>query len=144
MAGRRVKWSEIWESGGVRILILGTYIWPCRVQSYFGVIWCFCLKMSYISKTACRRAKWSEIWESGTLVAHMGYIWPCSVQGHVGVIHCTFLKMSWNSKTAGCRVKLTEIWDSGTLVILIWVTFDLVGFKVILESFGVIIFFKWQ
>ncbi len=44
--------------------------------------------------------------------------------------------MACNSFTAGHRAKWSEIWDSVTLVTHILGTFDLVGFKVILGSFG--------
>ena len=40
------------------------------------------------------------------------------------------------SKMAGHRAKRSEIWDSWTIVVNIWGTFELVGFEVILGSFG--------
>ncbi len=43
------------------------------------------------------------------------------------------------SKTDGRRAKQTEIWDPGILVTKIWGTFGLVGFKVILGSFGALV-----
>ncbi len=51
-------------------------------------------------------------------------------------------QMACLSKTAGLRAKLSEIWDSETLVTHIWITFDLVGFNVILGSLGAL-FSKW-
>ncbi len=44
--------------------------------------------------------------------------------------------MTCNSKMAGHRAKWSGIWDSMTIVKLvhIWGTFDLAGFKIILES----------
>ncbi len=53
-----------------------------------------------------------------------------------GVIQCACLKIACVSKTAGRRVKRSEIWDSWILVTHVCDTFDLVGFKVILGSFG--------
>ena len=43
---------------------------------------------------------------------------------------------------AGRRVKRIEIWDSWILVAHVWGTFDLVGFEVILGSFGAVVS-KW-
>ena len=43
---------------------------------------------------------------------------------------------------AGRRAKWSEIWDSLILVTYIWGTFDLAGFKVILELFSAL-FSKW-
>ncbi len=57
-------------------------------------------------------------------------------QCHFGVIRRTCLKMACISKRAGSRVNWSEIWDSWTLVTHLWGTFDLVGFKVNLGSFG--------
>ncbi len=42
----------------------------------------------------------------------------------------------------GRRAKRTEIWDSGIVGTQIWGTFDLVGFKVVLGSFGALVS-KW-
>ncbi len=47
-----------------------------------------------------------------------------------------------NSKMAGRRAKWSEMWDSWILVTQIWATFDLVGFEVILGSFGALVS-KW-
>ena len=60
----------------------------------------------------------------------MGYNWPCRVQGYFGVIQCTCLKMACISKTAGHKAKQSNVGLG------IWGTFDLVGFNVILGSFG--------
>ena len=50
--------------------------------------------------------------------------------------------MAGISKMAGHRGKRSEIWDLWTIVINIWVTFELVGFKVIWGSFGALVS-KW-
>ena len=44
--------------------------------------------------------------------------------------------MACISKRAGYRAERSEIWDPWKIVINIWGTFELVGFKVILCSFG--------
>ncbi len=49
--------------------------------------------------------------------------------------------MACISKTAGSRAK-SEIWDLWTLVTHMSGTFDLVGFNVILGSFGALVL-KW-
>ncbi len=70
------------------------------------------------------------IWDTFDLVGP-NLTCPLSFWGHFGafVLKC-------NSKTAGRRAKWNEIWDSVTLVTNTWGAFDLVGFKVILKSFG--------
>ncbi len=50
--------------------------------------------------------------------------------------------MACNSKTAGRIAKQTEIWEPETLITHMWCTFDLLVFKAILRSFGVL-FSKW-
>ena len=50
--------------------------------------------------------------------------------------------MACISKMDGRRTKRNAIWDWWTLVTHIWGTFDLVGFKVSLWSFGAV-FSKW-
>ncbi len=51
--------------------------------------------------------------------------------------------MACKSKVAGRRAKRTEIWGSGTLqTYRVMGYIDLVGFKVILESFGALVL-KW-
>ncbi len=67
-AGRRVKRSEILESGVVVTCIWGAF----GVQGQFGIIRCACLKMACnsntwlkiasVSKVAGCRAKLTEIW----------------------------------------------------------------------------------
>ncbi len=47
---RRAKRSEIWDS---RVLVVHNttymvYLWPCYVQSHFGVIWCICNFSSWV------------------------------------------------------------------------------------------------
>ncbi len=46
--------------------------------------------------------------------------------------------MTWNSKTAGRSAKRTEIWDSWVVVTCarVWGIFNLLVFKIVLESFG--------
>ena len=44
------------------------YLWPCKVQGHFLVIWCTFLKMACTFKTSGRKAKLTEIWDSGILV----------------------------------------------------------------------------
>ncbi len=63
------------------------------------------------------------------------------IQGTVGIDLMSFWdhsvqlsQMAFNSKPSGHRMKLTEMSTSETLV-NIWVTFDLVVFKVPLRSF---------
>ena len=46
------------------------------------------------------------------------------------------------SKMIGRRVKLIEIWNSGALALHIWGTCDLVVYKVIWGTFGVLVA-KW-
>ena len=41
-------------------------------------------------------------------------------------------------KEDGCRAKGTAMWESGALLTPLWSTFDLVGFRVIWRSFGVL------
>ncbi len=50
--------------------------------------------------------------------------------------------MACRLNTAGHKAKQSEIWDSGVLVELIWDTFAIVVFKVILESVGAVVS-KW-
>ncbi len=86
------------------------------VQGHFGVIQCTCFKIACISK------------------------WL--VEERYGVI----LRCSWVLVThilgtfdlAGRIAKATEIWKSGTLT-HVWGAVDLVGFKVILGSFGALL-----
>ena len=140
-AHHRAKWSEIWDSW-----ILVTYIWGTYDLVVFKVIW---------GSFSALVSKW-PVSQKGLVVerngvkfmnhAHYLYIyrviWPCGVQGQFGVIQCTCLKMACISKRAGHRAKRSEIWDSWTIVINIWGTFELVGFKVILGSFGALVS-KW-
>ena len=61
-----------------------------------------------------------------------------SVQGHFEVIRYICVKMACKSKAAGHRTKRAYILKSRRLVKHMWGIFDLVVFKVILGSFGVL------
>ncbi len=50
--------------------------------------------------------------------------------------------MACNSKMASRRAKRSTFWDSRALIQHVWATFDLLVFKVILGSFGVLVS-KW-
>ena len=54
----------------------------------------------------------------------------------LGVIRCAYLKIACISKPAGRRMKRSEIWGAWILATHVCDTFDLVGLKVILGSFG--------
>ena len=68
-AGRRAKWTKIWDSG-----TLVTHMWCNFDLVVFKVTLGSVgarLKMACISKTARRRAKRSEIWDSWILVTYI-------------------------------------------------------------------------
>ena len=130
-----------WNLGLVDIstIYMGTFdlvVFKVILEPFLGAL----VKMVHYSERDGRRAKqeWNlELGDtSNSYIIYMGYRRPCSVQGHLGVIRCTCLKMASRSKMAGSRAKLTTICDSGMLATHVWCIFDLVGFRVILESFS--------
>ncbi len=78
-----------------------------------------------------RKMGWHLVFRD-TSNTHMRYLRPCRVQGHFVVIRYTCLKIARISKTAGYRAKQSKIWEAWILVAHVCVTFELVGFKVIL------------
>ena len=99
--------------------------------------------MACKSKKVGRRGKQTEMWESGCgsqLYEIPFNLLVCKV--NLVIIQGTFLKLACDSKMAANRAKWSEICDSGDVTISIWGTFDLLVFKVIWGSFGVIVS-KW-
>ena len=55
-------------------------------------------------------------------------------------MHFKFLNKACNSKMTVCREIRSEIWDSEVAVVSIWGTFDILVLRIILGTFGTIVF----
>ncbi len=101
-AGRRGKWSEIWDAG-----TLLTHIWDTYDLVVFEVILgsfqCICLKITGNSKTAGRRAKLTDIWDPWTQVIH--------IRGTFDLVGLKVIFVSFGTLVSKCPITQENGWS---------------------------------